>query len=310
MKPHKNRARTMSDPQVLGRSVIRASPKKQLLEAGSHTDTQEGYNPFKHSRDDMPLIRKNKSFTDNEAGSQNSTEERVLDLKKIVPQIKEFREKKTSKPSSSNSIKPKSSGSQVIPEVNIEIDPGMEAGSQTSEIEQSRSPTKHSALPIPKGKKTKTIPTYRTEYTYKKDAKRIQKNSLTSFNSSTGLAIEAGSETSPGYHPMISSYNEQQLPNTTTSRKYLNIKSSSITNKGGTDFGTNAASGNDSVGFENFELVYEAEIAYFQKNFDLLERERENYSSDTDGSKAISEGSSTAEGAASAAEGHHEFYFQ
>jgi len=69
------------------------------------------------------------------------------------------------------------------------------------------------------------------------------------------------------------------------------------------DFGTTAASiGNDSA---PFELKFEAEIAYFQNNFDMKDV---IISSDTDGSKAISEGSSTAEGAASAAEGYFDIY--
>jgi hypothetical protein len=83
----------------------------------------------------------------------------------------------------------------------------------------------------------------------------------------------------------------------------------------------------------DFEHVFEAEIAYFQNrlvhshgmlNLLLLSMlfafaflylylyfvsDFPEKSSDTDGSKAISEGSSTAEGAASAAEGHHDIYY-
>jgi len=69
------------------------------------------------------------------------------------------------------------------------------------------------------------------------------------------------------------------------------------------DFGTTAASiGNESA---PFELKFEAEIAYFESLYDKMECK---LLSETEGSKAISEGSSTAEGAASAAEGYLDIY--
>jgi len=65
----------------------------------------------------------------------------------------------------------------------------------------------------------------------------------------------------------------------------------------------NAASGNESDAqrsVDNFDQMFAAALAYFQQ----IENKSKESLSDTDGSKAISEGSSTAEGAASAAEGH------
>jgi hypothetical protein len=112
-----------------------------------------------------------------------------------------------------------------------------------------------------------------------------------SFEIMPNLTLEAGSE--------------RDLSDQTRSGANNNVSTSNISNRlrYGRDFGTTAASiGNDSA---PFELKFEAEIAYFQNNFDMKDV---LLSSDTDGSKAISEGSSTAEGAASAAEGYFDIY--
>jgi len=286
--------------------------------------------------------RRNRSHTDNEAGSaeEDGTKEFVVALpriKKISPQLKDqFKEI----PKKIKLKNPKS------PEYEV-WEPGMDAGSQTEDKDSIRSTKEKSSIsgpeqfsPIPNDYKRSPnknfskqqqqfeelftssaynnnsadpiLPEIRPIKKSNKDVKttlprefsprgkkEAKRTSLGHKSPSVPKGIEKKRtlEIIPNYILEAGSerdLSEPTLPVATSSNKPARY---------GRDFGTTAASiGNDSA---PFELKFEAELAYFQNNFDVKDVV---ISSDTDGSKAISEGSSTAEGAASAAEGYFDIY--
>lgn len=277
--------------------------------------------------------RKNRSHLDNEAGSaEEAAREYVISLprtkqKLVVPQIKDIPKK----------IKLKNSKNwdQELWE------PGMDAGSQT---EDNRSPKGESSISGPdytsspsyKRSPAKTTLTKHQQYEelfaatgvnnepiqepqpHPRSLKKSNKDLKTTLPREPSPRItkkEAKRSSSAGYKtpslpkgiekrlsfgtlPNLEAGSEQQKDFSELSVSTHKLRSG----QGGKDFGTTAASiGNDST---PFEIKFENEIAYFQ-NYDMRDV---LISSDTDGSKAISEGSSTAEGAASAAEGYFDIY--
>jgi hypothetical protein len=282
--------------------------------------------------------RKNRSHTDNEAGSaeEDGVREYILAIprtKKISPQLKDqFKEipKKIKLKNSKNS--------------EYELwEPGMDAGSQTEDKEPHRSPKEassisgpeHNSAPIPHYKRSPgkslskqqlqfeelftTTAAFNTTFDSIQEIRPLKKSNKDVKTTlprefSPRSAKKETKRTSLGHKsPSVPKGIEKKrtleiMPSLDAgSERDLSEPSFSSANnykpRYTRDFGTTAASiGNDSA---PFELKFEAEIAYFQNNFDMKDV---LLSSDTDGSKAISEGSSTAEGAASAAEGYFDIY--
>lgn len=276
--------------------------------------------------------RKNRSHADNEAGSaEEGVREYVIALprtkKLVVPQIKDIPKK----------IKLKNSKNW-----DHEMwEPGMDAGSQTEDKESARSPKgeassisgpEHITTPAYKRSPAKNLSKQQQQFeelftttpmtVYANDPviqerpfKKTNKDLKTTLprEFSPRLNKKDAKRTSIGHKtPSLPKGIEKKLsfetlPNMEagSERDLSETHSRSISKlRYGKDFGTTAASiGNDSA---PFELKFEAEIAYFTQN--TFEFNEVLISSDTDGSKAISEGSSTAEGAASAAEGYFDVY--
>jgi len=285
--------------------------------------------------------RKNRSHADNEAGSaEEGVREYVLALplrtKKVSPQLKDQIKEIPKKIKLKNT---KNSEYELW-------EPGMDAGSQTEDKESHRSPKELSSISGAEHISSLPIPHYKRSPGKNLGKQQIQFEELfttTAFNNNNTNSPDIIPEIRPlkksnkdvkttlprEFSPRsakkeikrasLGHKSSPSVPKGTEKKRTLEIISSLEAGserdvsdqtfpevhkpRYTRDFGTTAASiGNDST---PFELKFEAEIAYFQNNFEMKDL---IISSDTDGSKAISEGSSTAEGAASAAEGYFDIY--
>jgi len=166
---------------------------------------------------------------------------------------------------------------------------GMEAGSQTSEREYPSS-----ELGLSKEKH----PIYTS-------------NSRSVFKHQKSRSMEPSSSVMPQVHlnSKIDAGSVGEYSSPTPEMTMMSMEITKPKAKRYHDLGTNASSGHESdAPWRNsfgsaFENVFQEELAYFQKCDGLVSKSF--HDEDTDGSVAISEGSSTAEGAASAAEGWH-----